>query len=79
MLHLIPIAKPNTQPAGVQGALFNKLYHSDFTSTDVNKLPSASAAKFKNKNIIVFNTINILYNLVHLLMINYQNLLDPIH
>jgi hypothetical protein len=44
-------AKPNTQPAGVQGAWFKLVYHSDETPGPVNKPPRNNAPKLSIKNI----------------------------
>ncbi len=50
-------AKPKTHPGGVQGALFNALYQSDVTPDEVDNPPIARAAKFKIRNIMVFDII----------------------
>ena len=39
-------AKPNTQPGGVHGALFNSAYQVDVTPLPVNSPPRAKAPKF---------------------------------
>ena len=46
-------AKPNTQPGGVQGALFNVLYQSEVTPSPVKYTPRYNPKKFKNKNRIL--------------------------
>ena len=51
-------ANPNTQPGGVQGALFRFWYHSEGTPSPVNNPPKNKPAKLSNKKMIVLNTIN---------------------
>tara|TARA_B110000046_G_scaffold149692_1_gene157904 strand:- start:4943 stop:5149 length:207 start_codon:yes stop_codon:yes gene_type:complete len=47
---IIVHTNPNTQPGGVQGALFNKTYQLDETPLPVNSPPKAKAPKFRMKN-----------------------------
>ncbi len=54
-------ATPKTQPAGVQGALFNVKYQLDVGPLFISQLPIPSAEKFISKNntnhIICFITV----------------------
>jgi len=45
-------AAPNTHPAGVHGALFNEIYHSEVAPLFINKFPKKRTPKFRSKNII---------------------------
>ena len=46
-------ATPNTQPGGVQGALFKLIYQSVCGPFAINQLPTANAPKFIIKNMTV--------------------------
>lgn len=72
-------AAPNTQPGGVQGALFRFTYHSDTTPFLVAKPPMAKAAKLINKKrkilpIMVWCLIakGSIYFAIYLLYLNFK-------
>ena len=46
-------AAPNTQPGGVQGALFSSAYQSEETPEAVNTLPTPSAAKLSTPKTMI--------------------------
>jgi len=46
-------AKPNTQPGGVQGALFKLEYQSPVTASPMNKFPRASPPKLRIRKIMM--------------------------
>ena len=56
---IVDQAAPNTQPGGVQGALFNLIYQSEGTPFAVKSPPTANAPKFNTKKIIIRKNIAI--------------------